>query len=164
MRLPSFVPLDSVPGENGIVTRADVIAEARSWIGTPYAHQHRAKGIGADCLGLLIGCCRNLGLVAPDFDVNGYARKPDGVTLVTRCDEYMDPVREDDVKPGHVLVIAFKKEPQHIGILADYLYGGFSLIHAFAHTDGKGKVEEWTWQNDRKGFKAVAAYALRGVQ
>jgi NlpC/P60 family putative phage cell wall peptidase len=35
-----------------------VIAEARSWIGTPYVHQASCKGAGADCLGLIRGVWR----------------------------------------------------------------------------------------------------------
>jgi NlpC/P60 family putative phage cell wall peptidase len=35
-----------------------VVAEARSWIGTPYVHQASAKGCGTDCLGLLRGVWR----------------------------------------------------------------------------------------------------------
>lgn len=38
--------------------RDDVLAEARSWIGTPYQHQASVKGAGADCLGLLRGVWR----------------------------------------------------------------------------------------------------------
>ena len=30
---------------------ARVVAEARSWIGTPYVHQAARKGAGTDCLG-----------------------------------------------------------------------------------------------------------------
>ena len=35
-----------------------IIAEARSWIGTPYRHQASCKGAGADCLGLVRGVWR----------------------------------------------------------------------------------------------------------
>ena len=35
-----------------------ILAEARSWIGTPYRHQAAAKGAGTDCLGLLRGIWR----------------------------------------------------------------------------------------------------------
>jgi NlpC/P60 family putative phage cell wall peptidase len=41
-------------------SRADIVAEARSWIGTPYRHQASLKGVGADCLGLLRGVWRAL--------------------------------------------------------------------------------------------------------
>ncbi len=37
------------------MTRDDIIAEARSWIGTPYRHQASLKGVGCDCLGLVRG-------------------------------------------------------------------------------------------------------------
>ena len=40
------------------VSRADIVAEARSWIGTPYRHQASLKGAGADCLGLIRGIYR----------------------------------------------------------------------------------------------------------
>lgn len=41
--------------------RAEIVAAARGWIGTPYQHQGSLKGIGCDCLGLLIGVWRELG-------------------------------------------------------------------------------------------------------
>src|SRR3712207_7216939 len=37
-----------------------IIAEARSWIGTPYRHQASLKGVGCDCLGLLRGVWRGV--------------------------------------------------------------------------------------------------------
>ena len=40
------------------VSRAEIVAEARSWIGTPYRHQASLRGAGADCLGLIRGVYR----------------------------------------------------------------------------------------------------------
>ena len=37
------------------LSRADIVAAAREWLGTPYLHQASAKGAGCDCLGLVIG-------------------------------------------------------------------------------------------------------------
>ncbi len=42
------------------LTRATIVAEARSWIGTPYRHQASLKGVGCDCLGLLTGVWREV--------------------------------------------------------------------------------------------------------
>ena len=39
--------------------RSDILAETRSWIGTPYRHQASRRGIGADCLGLIRGVWRS---------------------------------------------------------------------------------------------------------
>ncbi len=40
--------------------RQDIVAAARCWLGTPYVHQASAKGVGADCLGLLRGVWREV--------------------------------------------------------------------------------------------------------
>src|SRR5438552_16893938 len=41
-----------------MLLRTDIVAETRSWIGTPYRHQASLKGIGCDCLGLVRGVWR----------------------------------------------------------------------------------------------------------
>src|SRR5438552_16583348 len=43
-----------------IITPTDIVAAARQWLGTPYAHQASLKGIGCDCLGLVRGVWRDL--------------------------------------------------------------------------------------------------------
>ncbi len=163
--LPMFAPLDSTPGEPGRVTRADVVACARSWLDTRYIHQHRLKGHGVDCVGLVIGVARELGLVAADFDVNGYPASPDGKSLIKLCDKFMHPLASlEMLKPGHVLVYQFhaKLGPQHMGIVGDYMDGGLSLIQALGIGDS-GRVIEWNLARPRKGWKPVRGYSLPGV-
>ena len=41
-----------------MLLRTDIVAETRSWIGTPYRHQASLKGVGCDCLGLVRGVWR----------------------------------------------------------------------------------------------------------
>ncbi len=48
-------------GENAL--RAAIVSEARSWIGTPYLHQGRAKGAGVDCAMLLLEVYERAGLL-----------------------------------------------------------------------------------------------------
>jgi NlpC/P60 family putative phage cell wall peptidase len=43
-----------------------VVSEALSWVGTPYRHQGSRKGVGCDCLGLLLGVWRALYGVEPE--------------------------------------------------------------------------------------------------
>ena len=38
--------------------RAELVATAREWLGTPYQHQASLKAVGTDCLGLLRGIWR----------------------------------------------------------------------------------------------------------
>jgi cell wall-associated NlpC family hydrolase len=42
-----------------------VVEEARQWIGTPYHHHGRLKGIGVDCANLLCAVYEAAGLVEP---------------------------------------------------------------------------------------------------
>ena len=50
-------------GAGGGAARAAVVEEARSWIGTPYHHMGRVKGVGADCLTLLAEVYERAGVV-----------------------------------------------------------------------------------------------------
>ncbi|MEO0982687.1 MAG: NlpC/P60 family protein [Pseudomonadota bacterium] len=48
------------------MTRAEIVASARGWIGTPYRHQASGKGVGADCLGLVRGVWREVAGPEPE--------------------------------------------------------------------------------------------------
>ena len=52
------VPDQEIEAGHIVVSRAAILAEARSWIGTPYRHQASLKGAGCDCLGLIRGVYR----------------------------------------------------------------------------------------------------------
>jgi NlpC/P60 family putative phage cell wall peptidase len=52
-------------------TRAQVVKEAHTWIGTPYHHHARIKGVGVDCVQLLCGVFEACGLV-PHVDTGFY--------------------------------------------------------------------------------------------
>lgn len=151
------------PVDSGRVTRFDVIVEARSWLHVPYIHQHRDRVAGVDCVGLLIGVARALGLVVPDFDITGYERRPDGKAMLELCDRFMTRVPLYDMRPGHALVLRFDRDPQHIGIVGDYVHGGLSLIHAYGTVDGKGKVVEHRLDPGSRVMSPIQAYALPGV-
>lgn len=103
---------------------------ARSYIDTPFHHQGRVPGVGLDCVGLVICVARELGKLPPDFDVTGYARQPDGAMLMHHLHEHLIEIPQNCMMVGDVVCVAFDKHPQHVGLLGDYLYGGFSIIHA----------------------------------
>src|SRR5918995_6942922 len=49
----SLTPAPLPSGRGGLI-----IAETRTWSGTPYCHQASLKAVGCDCLGLLRGVWR----------------------------------------------------------------------------------------------------------
>jgi len=140
-------------------TRAQIVNAARQWLGTPFHHQARLKGVGCDCIGLVIGVARELGLIAPDFDISGYPRVPDGTTLMSTARQHMTEIDRAAMQPGDVVVVSFDKDPQHFGILGDYRHGGLSIIHGASNP---GRVIE-TRLMFSEHMKFVAAFALPGV-
>lgn len=143
-----------------MTTRAQIVQEAREWLDTPFHHQARLHRVGVDCVGLVIGVCRSLGLIDPDFDVTAYPRVPDGSSFMHLADQYMDRIDFADAQPGDAVVVSFDLDPQHIGILGDYRHGGFSIIHASSEA---GRVIETRLMfSDHMRF--VAAFSLRGVE
>lgn len=136
-----------------------IVSTAREWIGTPFHHQARVKGVGVDCVGLVIAVARELGHVAPDFDVLGYSRHPDGVELMHHLNNNMNVVSQADMRPGDVVCVAFDSHPQHVGIVADYVHGGLSIIHAASKV---GKVIE-TRLMFSSAMRFVDAFRFEGV-
>lgn len=103
----------------------DIVAAARRWLGVPYQHQGRSR-LGVDCVGLVILLLREGGIVPADFDVQGYARIPDG-TMLRQCDAQLERA---PLAVGAIAVMRFDRDPQHMAVVCDYRHGGLSLVHA----------------------------------
>lgn len=112
-----------------MTTRAELVAEARSWLGTPWVHQGRMKGVAGDCVALVTMTGKAKGLTT--FDITDYVRKPDGVALLALLRRYLIEIPVAQMQPGDVLCFVFNRIPHHIGVAGDYRGegGGLSVIH-----------------------------------
>ena len=145
---------------------ADIVAEARSWVGTPYQHQAHLRGVGCDCGGLIGGVAVALGIVAADWWATvftphaGYARQPHGDSLVNVLDSFMPRIDPSDICAGCVVAMRFRRDPQHIAIVADHPGGEWSMIHAL--NAGLRQVVEH--RIDARWLKRIThAYTFPGV-
>lgn len=146
------------------VPRQDIVMVARSYIGTPWHHMGRTPGHSLDCAGLLICVARELGVVQPDFDIPAYTQRPDGHSFLEWCDQHMTKIPQADMGFGDVIVTKLDLAPQHMGIVGDYRYGGFSIIHSCnARSVVPSRVIE-TGLVFSRVMKFVAAYQLPGVE
>lgn len=137
-----------------MTTASAVIAAARSYLGVPWVHQGRSRQ-GLDCAGLAVRVARDLQL--SDFDVFGYGRLPDGASLQRALEEARcTPYR---LEPGALVLMRFRREPQHLAIVGDYLHGGLSLIHGLS--TAAAVVEHRLDDAWRK--RIVSAWAIPGV-
>ncbi len=150
-----------------MLTRADIVAEARAWIGTPWQHQQQTKGVACDCAGLIRGIMIELGLADPDCEkwegankFLGYPSWPDGKMLQAACDTYMTRIERAQMQPGDAIVLITDYHPQHMGILGDYRHGGFSIIHSSTAARPRRVIETRLLFNH--GNRFAAAYSLLG--
>jgi len=109
-----------------------LIAEARSWCGTPYRHQASCRGVGADCLGLLRGVYLalygQLPETAPPYVAFG--RAGEGEVLLAAAQRHLTPIEEPSDAPvaGQILLfrMRYNLPIRHIGIAT----GDTHMVHA----------------------------------
>lgn len=108
--------------------RLHVVAEARSWIGTPYHHGQAVKGVGVDCAQLLVTVFQMLRLVdvpriefyAEDWFL--HERRERLVEILETC-----CVRtEHPPRSGDVVTFRFGRAISHAGIVTTWPY----MVHS----------------------------------
>jgi NlpC/P60 family putative phage cell wall peptidase len=113
------------------ITRDDIVAEARSWIGTPYRHQASLKGVGCDCLGLVRGVWRALHGAEPEA-VPPYARDwaeaASRETLAEAAGRHLVPVAREAMQKGDVVLFRWRAGlvAKHAAILTSEV----TMVHA----------------------------------
>lgn len=111
--------------------RAAIVAEAASWVGTPYRHQASLKGVGCDCLGLVRGVWRAMYGREPEI-VPAYT--PDWAeaagceTLAAAAARHMTAVTTADAGTGDLLLFRWRDNlpAKHAAILV----GPARFVHA----------------------------------
>jgi NlpC/P60 family putative phage cell wall peptidase len=146
-----------------MVTRAQIIEEARTWAGTRWHHQASKKGVGCDCIGLIVGVARVLGIEgAAEYDAcleaRGYGHIPDPTMLTIMAKRFLLPINFDDMQVADILVMRFAVEPQHFALISEAKCA--RIIHAYAEAR---RVTEHgmdaLWRS-----RVVRAYSYRGIK
>lgn len=119
--------------------KEQIVIYARETLGTPYGHQQRINGLALDCAGVPVYVANKMKMQVEDL--TSYGRLPVPSEMKHKLDKHLNRVSKEEMQIGDVVWIKFELEPQHFGILGDYLYGGFSLIHAY-NGSGLNKVVE----------------------
>lgn len=122
-----------------------VVNEAKTWLGTPYAHMGRVKGAGTDCGMFLLGVWENCGLLPHieipyyPFDIACHCSDPMYLKFVENYCKKVDR----EVMPADILLYQFpgSKVPHHAAIVIDNEY----IIHSY--------VRQGVIISNRKGYK-----------
>ncbi len=111
-----------------MTTREAVVAEAMTWLRTPYHHMARVKGGGVDCATLLLEVYHAVGLI-PKINVGFY---PPDWHFHRNDERYLDWVRHyarrtDNPRPGDIALFRFGRCVSHGAIVT----GWPGLIHSY---------------------------------
>jgi NlpC/P60 family putative phage cell wall peptidase len=122
--------------------RQFIVAESRSWIGTPYLHQASLKGAGADCLGLVRGVWRAIRGVEPEIVPaysDDWAEPARDEVLLRASERWLVRKDRDDADIGDVLLFRMRTGSiaKHLGIQTETVVGA-AFVHAYS---GHGVVE-----------------------
>ncbi len=126
-----------------MMVRAErIVAEARSWIGTPYRHQQSCRGAGTDCLGLVRGVWREVVGGEPEpipaytADWSEAFGRED---LLTAARKWLRPRCDGAMEQGDILLFRMCEGAvaKHLGIVSRS-GGSPAFIHAYS---GQGVVE-----------------------
>jgi cell wall-associated NlpC family hydrolase len=140
------------------ITGADVVREAREWLGAPYKAAGATRE-GVCCAGLPFGVGKALGQIPPEARLPAHNPvRPNPRVLVETVRLYSDEVALDEARPGDVVVLAFegRRVPRHLGILA-----GAGLVQLFPALSIRRVCEHSLDDYWRAMF--LAAYRYKGV-
>lgn len=134
-RAPDF------PWTAPVGVKKQIVQEALQWIGTPYHHQARVKGIGVDCAQLLVGVALNIGLIddedlkkiplnySPEWNIHNREEVMLGILETMGC----RPVVGTPA-PGDIIAFRVGRAYGHLGIIVT----STEFVHAELQGSTKG--------------------------
>jgi cell wall-associated NlpC family hydrolase len=111
------------------------IAEARTWIGTPYHPGGRVKKAGADCATLIAEVCIALGLI-PNIEIPresaAHFLETENPLYLETVQQYCDEITEAELQPGDLVMYRHRKLSifTHAAIVVQWPE---AVLHAVQH-------------------------------
>ena len=116
---------------NAAEERAAVVAEALTWLGTPYHHYAALKGVGADCAMFPLAVYKAAGRVPADLAVDHYpmdwAFHRDEERYLAMVERFGREIAPERLGPGDFLVWRYGRTFSHGAIVIEPP----RVIHAF---------------------------------
>jgi len=138
-----------------VISRLDIVAVARTWIGTPYHHQGALRGVGCDCLGLVRGVYQQITGKSPETPppyTPDWAEAAGEETLIAAASRHLIKLSVDEAGPGDVVL--FRLSPGAMAKHAGILLGQGRMVHAYS---GRAVVEvhlgPWWWRRRAASFR-----------
>ena len=112
--------------------REALVAEAKTWLGTPFHHAANLKGVGADCGQWLYQLFLDCGVISPS-EIQPYslswAVHTDDNRYIDMIERYALRVADDDTRPGNIIIFKFGRAYSHGALIT----GWPNIIHIARH-------------------------------
>ena len=138
---------------------ADIVLEAYRWLGTPYHHHAKVRGVGVDCAQFVMAVFEECGVLKKGEITPGYyspewhLHHSDEIYL-NWIKKYCDEICVCSASPGDIAVFQFGRCISHAGIITRWPY----IIHAYI---GTGVCETLIW--DAMLCDSKGRTRLRGI-
>jgi len=163
-RAPHTPDSELIVTQYGMVNTADYQEALDQWLDTPYRHMGQTRD-GTDCIGLVLGLYKELGLLPEDLSPDEYAKQwylTESYThhpAFEKLKETVDLKKIDEpseLRAGDILVFSFGKGIEsHVGVLTKR----GTIMHSVAG-DQANKVIESRFEDNRWRKRFVYAYRL----
>lgn len=121
------------------IDKSAVVAEARTWIGTPYHTHQRLKGVGVDCAQFVAGVAEGVGIrekVVTPMDYSNEWNIHNREEVMLHLIEDLGCYRIENPVAGDIVCFQIGRAHGHMGILSSK----DTFIHAFLKPDMRGSV------------------------
>jgi cell wall-associated NlpC family hydrolase len=115
-----------------VIDPAELITQARTWLGVPFRHQGRGRA-GVDCAGFLVALMEAAGELPRDYhEPANYGRMP-ARELIDVVRRYCVPAARAPTFPGALVLMRWPRDrqPSHVGLCT-----GATLIHCYQREGG----------------------------
>ncbi len=123
--------------------KSKIVEIAKTWLGTPYHHQQHIRGIGTDCLGLIVGIYEEIYGSVPNVPLNyshNWMESTGKELMLDHANKYLTKIDKKDIVSGVVVLFRMQNHGlvKHAGVVTKWRGDTKSMIHA---QEGLGVVE-----------------------
>lgn len=136
-----------------MITAEQIITEARTWKGTPFMGHVRVKGIGCDCVGLVVGVLMKLGAIPKDIALPAYTLGSGSHMEYSLVCGWIENsglfTAEAPAQPGDIVGLKLGRVVHHVGIVTSEA----TFIHAVEkHGVIESRLDAPPWENRVKSI------------